>query len=262
MNHLERLEFLIQYLLNENPKYSDVKIPVEEIDKKRLYRSLVNIRPPECITNQYLQEEALYLKEEMSRKTITDINELFPIKESIYLWQGDISTLRVDAIVNAANSQLLGCFIPEHHCIDNVIHSAAGVALRLECKEIMNKQNHPEKTGLAKITKAYALPSKYVIHTVGPIITKTVTEKDRNLLASSYRNSLTLADKYGLESIAFCCISTGLFRFPKEEAAKIAITTVYNYLQKTNSSIKVLFNVFTEEDYEIYKRLLSSDSES
>ena len=238
-----------------------MKIPVEETNKKRLYRSLVNIRPPECITNQYLQEEALYLKEEMSRKTITDINELFPIQESIYLWRGDIATLRVDAIVNAANSQLLGCFIPEHHCIDNVIHSAAGVALRLECKEIMAKQNHPEKTGLAKITKAYALPSKYVIHTVGPIITKAVTEKDRSLLASSYRNSLILADKYGLESIAFCCISTGLFRFPKEEAAKIAIAAVYNYLQKTNSSIKVLFNVFTEKDYEIYKRLLSSDSE-
>ena len=201
-----------------------------------------------------MQDE--YLQEEITKKGIVDINNLNPIQKGIYLWQGDITTLRCDAIVNAANSAMTGCYVPNHRCIDNAIHSFAGVELRLECDEIMNRQGHGEPTGQAKITNAYNLPCKYIIHTVGPIISYKLTSEDCELLASCYRSCLNLAAKNNLESIAFCCISTGEFHFPNDKAAQIAIKTVEEFMKKDTSVKKVIFNVFKDMDKEIYRELL------
>ena len=201
-----------------------------------------------------MQDE--YLKEEINKKGIVDINNVNPIQKGIYLWQGDITTLRCDAIVNAANSAMTGCYVPNHRCIDNAIHSFAGVELRLECDEIMNRQGHGEPTGQAKITNAYNLPCKYIIHTVGPIISYKLTSEDCELLANCYRSCLNLAAKNNLESIAFCCISTGEFHFPNDKAAQIAIKTVEEFMKKDTSVKKVIFNVFKDMDKEIYRELL------
>jgi O-acetyl-ADP-ribose deacetylase (regulator of RNase III) len=192
----------------------------------------------------------------LREKGITDVNDLTPIRDNLYRWRGDITTLKADAIVNAANSAMLGCFVPCHACIDNAIHTFAGVQLRNECAEIMARQQHPEPTGQAKITKAYNLPSQYVLHTVGPIITGALTRGDCDLLASCYRSCLELAQEHKLRSVAFCCISTGEFRFPNESAAEVAVQTVSDFLNKSGSGMKVVFNVFKEIDFKIYKRLL------
>ncbi|MGN0457788.1 MAG: protein-ADP-ribose hydrolase [Eubacterium sp.] len=259
MEQNEKLIWLIKYLLNENPMYSKVEIPNSTDEQFKLYRSLVNVRMPEPISEEYLSVEDEFLQEEISKKCITHINELIPISDDVYLWQGDITTIDADAIVNAANSQLLGCFCPCHACIDNCIHTFAGVKLRLKCNEIMQKQGYKESTGKAKITPAYNLPSKYVIHTVGPIINGKVTQKDKDLLASCYTECLKIADEYNLKSIAFCCISTGEFHFPNDKAAEIAVSTVKEYKQKYNSKIKVIFNVFKDDDCKIYRELLGAD---
>ena len=178
-----------------------------------------------------------------------------PSDERLVLWQGDITRLDADAIVNAANAQLLGCFRPGHNCIDNVIHSAAGLQLREECAAIMRAQGHEEPTGQAKLTGGYNLPARHVLHTVGPIIDGPLTDRDRELLASCYRSCLALAEEKGLKSVAFCCISTGVFRFPKGEAARIAVATVKETLQ--NSRIeKVVFCVHGDENLRIYQSLL------
>ena len=205
---------------------------------------------------RFLKVQDEYLKEEINKKGIVDINNLNPIQKGIYLWQGDITTLRCDAIVNAANSAMTGCYVPNHRCIDNAIHSFAGVELRLECDEIMNRQGHGEPTGQAKITNAYNLPCKYIIHTVGPIISYKLTSEDCELLANCYRSCLNLAAKNNLESIAFCCISTGEFHFPNDKAAQIAIKTVEEFMKKDTSVKKVIFNVFKDMDKEIYRELL------
>ena len=256
MTQEERLDYLIHYLLNENEQYQGFNILSNETDKKRLLRSLMNDRPPKKIPQNFLNIQDLYLQEELKKQKIISIEELVSVQKGLYLWQGDITKLKADAIVNAGNSALLGCFIPCHGCIDNAIHSYAGVQLRLECQHIMEKQGMPEPTGKAKITKGYNLPAKYVLHTVGPIIRGKLTEKDCELLASCYRSCLELADAYRLKSIAFCCISTGEFHFPNDMAGYIAVNTVKDYLKQTNSKIEVIFNVFKEEDYQIYKRLL------
>ena len=256
MTQDERLNWLIKYLLNENPRYRNVEIPMDNAEKFKLYRSLVNVRMPDPISDEYLSVENEYLSEEISRKGVTRLDDLTPVDDGIYLWQGDITTLDTDAIVNAANNQLLGCFCPCHGCIDNCIHTFSGIQLRLKCNELMQKQGHKEPTGKAKITPAYNLPSKYVIHTVGPIISGTLLKNDRDLLASCYNECLMLADEYDLKSIAFCCISTGEFHFPNDKAAEIAIETVREYKAKTGSRIKVIFNVFKDKDYEIYRELL------
>ncbi len=223
------------------------------------YQALVNIRQPFELPQEILQLQDEFLQEISKEKGIVK-SENFQYSNNIALWQGDITRLKIDAIVNAANSALLGCFYPLHACIDNIIQTYAGVQLRLACHEIMEKQaldgiSH-EPTGLAKITPAFNLPSKYVLHTVGPIITQKVSENDKELLASCYNSCLKLADENKLESIAFCCISTGEFCFPQELAAEIALTTVENYLKTNNSSIKVVFNVFKDDDRKIYERLL------
>lgn len=198
-----------------------------------------------------------YLQEKLTHKRVLGLSDLQEVEPQIYLWQGDITSLEVDAIVNAANSQLLGCFVPHHRCIDNAIHSQAGLQLRLACYQLMKVQEHLEAAGQAKITPAYNLPANYVIHTVGPIIQTEVGPQDEELLASSYRKSLELAVEKGLISVAFCCISTGEFRFPQKLAAEIAVRTVRNFI-KEHSEINVIFNVFKDEDREIYQELLGS----
>lgn len=250
----KQLLWLIKYLLAENAEYKNIKIPDNENEQFNLYRSLVNIRMPYSISDEYLAIEDEYLQNETREKGITHINDLIPCDDGIYLWQGDITTIDSDAIVNAANSRLLGCFCPCHSCIDNCIHTFAGVQLRLKCNEIM--QGFEEPTGKAKITPAYNLPSKFIIHTVGPIVRGSLTKKDEKLLASSYYECLKTADENHLKSIAFCCISTGEFHFPNDRAAKIAVNTINDYKQKTGSRIKVIFNVFKDKDYEIYRKLL------
>lgn len=247
-------EKLINYLLNENPEYRKIRIPSSENEQFRLYRSLVNVRPADEISAEYLAAEDEYLRRKTAEKGITDIADLSPVEGDIYLWRGDITTLKCGAIVNAANSGMTGCYQPCHNCIDNCIHTFAGVRLRLECAGIMEKQGFPEPTGQAKITPAYNLPCDYVIHTVGPIVQGNLTAEHCRLLESCYRSCLEIAVQNEIDSIAFCCISTGVFGFPKKEAAEIAVKTVRGFLK--NNSIKVIFNVFGDDDYAIYKRLL------
>lgn len=256
MTQTERLAFLINYLLNENSKLQSIDIPTQDIERKRLLRSLMNIRPPKTVSKEFLKVQDAYLQEECTRKGVISLTGLSPEQPGIYLWQGDITRLSVDAIVNAANSAMLGCFVPCHGCIDNAIHSAAGVELRLECSRIIEKQKTKEPTGKAKITKAYNLPCRYVIHTVGPIIYGEVTGKECDLLSECYRSCLELAAAYQLKTIAFCCISTGEFHFPNEKAAEIAIQTVQDYQRKSQNSLEVVFNIFKDSDYQIYKQLL------
>lgn len=259
MTQNERLIWLIKYLLSENPRYGAIEIPTDKKEQFNLYRSLVNVRMPEPISEEYKGIEDEFLSEEISKKGITHLNRLAPIDDNIYLWQGDITTIDADAIVNAANNRLLGCFCPCHSCIDNCIHTFSGIRLRLKCNEIMKAQGRKEPTGKAKITPAYNLPSRYIIHTVGPIISGILTNNDERLLASCYTECLKTADENHINSIALCCISTGEFHFPNDRAAQIATNTVKEYRNKTKSKIKVLFNVFKDKDYEIYRELLCSD---
>lgn len=259
MTQTERRKYLISALLKEQPQYSKIEIPSIEQEQKTLLRSLFNIRMPIPVTDEFLTVQDAYLQEETRQKGITALSDLEPVQKGLYLWRGDITALQCDGIVNAANSQMLGCFCPNHGCIDNAIHIFAGVQLRLACAKLMNRQGHEEETGRAKITPAYNLPSRYVLHTVGPIIHGRLTKKDKELLASCYRSCLELAEQNGLKSIAFCCISTGEFHFPNEKAAQIAIETVKEYKEQMHSEIEVIFNVFKELDYNIYRELLRAD---
>lgn len=259
MNQTERRIFLIKELLSEHPRYADMQIPANIDEQKRLLRSLFNIRMPEPVSEEFLQVQDEYLREEIARKGITLLEEISPEGDDLYLWQGDITTLQCDAVVNAANSQLLGCFCPNHGCIDNAIHTFSGVQLRAACADIMKRQRHEEETGQAKITPAFNLPCNFVLHTVGPIVQGRLTENDKELLASCYRSCLTLAEQNSIKSIAFCCISTGEFHFPNDKAAEIAIQTVKEYKRQTKSEIEVIFNVFKDFDYEIYKKLLRTN---
>ena len=247
-------EKLINYLLNENPEYRKIGIPSSEDEQFRLYRSLVNVRSACEISAEYLAAEDEYLRQKTAEKGITDIADLSPVEDDIYLWRGDITTLKCGAIVNAANSGMTGCYQPCHNCIDNCIHTFAGTRLRLECAGIMKKQGYPEPTGQAKITLAYNLPCDYVIHTVGPIVQGKLTAEHCRLLKSCYQSCLELAVQNGIDSIAFCCISTGVFGFPKQEAAEIAVRTVRNFMK--SHRIKVIINVFGNEDYGIYRKIL------
>lgn len=250
----EKLLFLIKYLLSENPQYQNIEIPTDKTEQFRLFRSLVNIRLPKPISEDFLRAQDGYLQEETARKGITDITNLQSISRNIFLWKGDITTLKCGAIVNAANSQMLGCFQPCHSCIDNAIHTFAGIQLCLKCAEIMQNQGSEEPIGQAKITPAYNLPCDHVIHIVGPIVQGKLTKKHCELLESCYRSCLEIAVQNKIESIAFCCISTGVFGFPQKEAAEIAVRTVQNFQE--SQEIKVIFNVFKESDDKIYRQLL------
>ena len=258
MTQDERREYLIQYLLKEKIPFGRQNIPTDKQGQENLLRSLMNVRPPRPISNDFLKIQDEYLTERNIERGITDIDTLAPVKSDsrLYIWQGDITTLKCDAIVNACNSQMLGCFSPMHACIDNFIHTYAGMELRLKMHEIMAKQGHEEETGKAKITSGYNLPTKYILHTVGPIIQWKVTKEDEDLLASCYTECLKLAADTGVESIAFCCLSTGVFRFPQQRAAEIATNTVKQYLNKDSRIKKVIFNVFKDEDLKIYSGLL------
>ena len=233
-------------------------------DKRRLLHARLNTLPPESLGLRVMNWLDQLLQLELREKTITEVDSLLMDSNQsvggteIALWQGDITTLKTDAIVNAANDQLLGCFTPLHNCIDNVIHSAAGAQLRDDCNIIMNKQGFPEPTGIAKITRAYNLPAKFVLHTVGPIVGGKVTERNRNDLASAYISCLELCREIDpIRSVAFCCISTGVFGYPADEAAKTALDTVSGWLKNNQGSLDlVVFNVFTDMDRSIYDSLL------
>lgn len=262
MNQSEKRLFLIRTLLDERQERGELSIPTDADEQRQLLRGLMNIRAPQRIGTDFLKIQDEYLQEENAARGITDISDMTPVQPGLYLWQGDITTLRCDAIVNAANSGMTGCYIPNHRCIDNAIHTFAGVELRLACGELMKSQGYPEPTGRAKITPAFNLPCRYVLHTVGPIIDGEVTEDDKRLLASCYRSCLDLAAENGLERVAFCCISTGEFRFPNDLAAEIAVKTVKEFLKKQSSVKKVIFNVFKDLDRELYARLLGADKKA
>lgn len=256
MNQLERRDYLIHSLLKEKKEYREITIPRDSGEQKTLLRSLVNVRMAAPVGERFLVIQDEYLKEETRNKGITGIKDLKSVEEGLYLWQGDITSLAVDGIVNAANSGMTGCYQPCHNCIDNCIHTYAGIQLRNYCQELMDKQGYEEPTGQAKITPGFNLPCKYVLHTVGPIVQGSLTKEHERLLASCYESCLKLADENGLKSIAFCCISTGVFMFPNERAARIAVKTVRDYRKNNNSGIEVIFNVWKDIDYEIYRELL------
>lgn len=257
MNQEERLDFLIDYLLEENPK-PDFPHKRETIAEKiSLFRGLCNIRQPEPVSEQFIEVQDAFLSRWNQERHITSLHNIEASDSQLYLWQGDITALAVDGIVNAANSRLLGCTQANHDCIDNIIHTRAGVQLRLDCDALMKAQGRKEPAGKAKISKAYNLPSNYVIHTVGPNIDERgVSPLKERLLASSYHSCLKLADENQLKTIAFCCISTGEFHFPNERAAEIAIQTVQDYLRNTGSALRVIFNVYKDKDLQIYQSLL------
>lgn len=258
MTHGEKRLYLIKELLSELPQCTGMSIPDDVEEQKRLLRSLMNIRPPRPVGAEFLSVQDEYLKEEAAKKTITD-GDMLPVtprNDRIVLWRGDITALKADAIVNAANSALRGCFIPCHSCVDNIIHSVGGVQLRLECDRLMNEQGHDEPTGRVKVTPAFNLPSRYVFHTVGPIVSGGLTKKHCELLEDCYKACLKASSDLKLKSIAFCCISTGEFHFPHEKAAEIAVRTVTEYLQTDTWPERVIFDVFKQEDYDIYKGLL------
>lgn len=256
MTQTERRIYLIRELLAENPQYHDMPLPETAAEQKRLLRGLFNVRMPKPAGQEFLNIQDAYLQEETRRKGITDLADLTHVRAGIYLWQGDITTLRCGAVVNAANAQMLGCFCPNHGCIDNAIHTYAGLQLRAACAEMVARQGHEEEPGGAKITPAFNLPCDYVLHTVGPIVRGRPTKRDGELLASCYRSCLALAEENHIKSVAFCCISTGEFHFPNDRAAEIAVQAVDEYRTQTHSEIEVIFNVFKDADYKIYSRLL------
>lgn len=263
MNRIEQISYLNSILLEEMPEYRPqaAAFPRETTAQRRLLRSLMNVRPPRPLKQEFLAVQDELLSSEREEKGVVRAEDLPACARDTRLavWQGDITRLAADAIVDADNCALLGCFCPCHGCIDNAIHSAAGLQLRDECNEIMQQQGHMEPTGRAKLTSAYNLPAKYVLHTVGPTIQGRVTRRDREALAACYHSCLELATDHGLESVAFCCISTGEFHFPNREAAEIAVHTVMEFLRRDTSIRKVIFNVFKDLDAEIYRSLLGEN---
>ena len=262
MTHDEQRIYLIRQLLAQDGRFLGVEIPEDEDGQKNLLRSLMNVRLPKPADKSFLMVQDEYLRAERDRAGIVDVRSLPSISmdQRIVLWQGDITALKVDAIVNAANSALLGCFYPLHSCVDNMIHSRSGIQLRLFCDSIMKRQGHEEPMGQAKITPAFNLPCNYILHTVGPIIEGTVSRRDCELLASCYRSCLTLAVENNCMSIAFCCISTGEFHFPNQRAASIAVETVTKFLKTDRTIQKVVFDVFQDKDAAIYQEILKNKS--
>lgn len=256
MDQNERRAYLIRELMNEEPRYKRMTMPGDSRGQEDLLRSLMNVREPRPVSEEFLAVQDEYLRETIARRGVTRPEELTPVEGELYLWQGDITALACDAIVNAANSSLLGCFRPLHNCIDNCIHTYAGIQLRLKCAELMAAQGHEEPTGQAKLTPGYNLPCRYVLHTVGPIVDGPLTQRHCRQLASCYRACLDAAAESGCGSIAFCCVSTGVFGFPKRQAAEIAVQTVRDWKREKHSPIKVVFNVFGNESLAIYRDVL------
>ena len=225
--------------------------------KRDLIWGYLNQRLPNPVSEHFLEIQDRLFGSETEENGVVDVNQL-KYTDNIALWQGDITRLNADAVVNAANNSLLGCFIPHHKCIDNVIHSRAGVQVRLDCSKIMGAQGEAEPAGCAKITLAYNLPSKYIIHTVGPMVGLRVTEDDRRVLRNCYLSCLNLAKEMKLHTVAFCCISTGIFSFPNDEAAAVAVGAVKNWLLETGYDMRIIFDVFLDKDFEIYKDVLKN----
>lgn len=256
MTQEERRIYLIKELISEHPRYADIQIPTDADEQKRLLRSLMNVRLAAPVDKEFLQIQDEYLQQANEEKGIVHIEDMSEAEPDLYIWKGDITRLGVGAIVNAANSGMTGCYQPCHNCIDNCIHTFAGIELRNFCEDMMQEQGYEEPTGQAKLTPAYNLPCDYVIHTVGPIVRGKLTHRDEDLLKSCYEACLKLADQNGIKSIAFCCISTGVFCFPNQRAAEIAVQTVRDYKRQNDSDVKVIFNVFKDEDERIYNKLL------
>ncbi len=260
MERITAIRILNGMLLEDMPQYTAyaASFPRDAVSQRRLLRALMNLRPPLPLRQDFLELQDAFLSAEREEKGVVDIWTLpsAAADPRLILWQGDITRLQADAVVNAANSALLGCFHPCHGCIDNAIHSAAGLQLREECHRIMEVQEHEEAVGQAKLTGGYNLPARYVLHTVGPLTNGKPTERQRKELASCYASCLQLAAERQLETVAFCCISTGEFRFPNREAAKTAVDTVTGFLQTASSLKRVIFNVYKDIDYGIYRELL------
>ncbi len=257
MTQAEKLQKMVDYLEKEHrSQQRKLHESFYLLEPFMQYRALVNIRAAKAIDDDFLALQDDYLSELSKERGIVEISEMMSCKNNIFLWQGDITRLAVSAIVNAANSAMVGCFSPLHDCIDNIIHTYSGVQLRLACSEIMTEQGHEEATGTVKVTSAYNLPSDFVFHTVGPIVDGKLTEKHCKLLKAAYNSCLEKAHEMELQSIAFCCISTGVFRFPQERAAEIAVQTVREFLAKNKTDLRVVFNVFKDDDYRFYAKLL------
>lgn len=235
-----------------------VSAPAEVPDKQKVLRALMNIHSGEGLSPEFFALQDAELTKQNEKKGRVELSEIppSPLSPHLRVWRGDITRLAVDAIVNAANSQLLGCFQPLHNCIDNIIHSCAGLQLRAECRRLMEAQGHEEPAGSAKITRAYNLPASWVLHTVGPIVEGArPTALQCRQLAGCYTSCLKLAMRRGLRSVAFCCISTGVFHFPQDLAAQIAVETVRGFLCGRHFAT-VIFDVFTDTDETLYRALL------
>lgn len=272
MDQKQRLDYLVESFKAESPEYKRVKIPEDTEGKQRLLRSLMNVRMPKPASAAVLAVQDSYLKGRALEKGIVNISEMPTVRESlgstrpfadnISIWQGDITRIAADAIVNAANSQMLGCFIPMHTCIDNCIHTYAGVQLREDCARRMNSlrlqfgEGYEQPTAVPMLTDAYNLPAKKVIHIVGPVVQYGLTPQLEQDLADCYRNILNMCKDNGLRSVAFCCISTGVFRFPNKRAAAIAVQTVTEWMTGDPGSMdRAVFNVFKDEDKRYYEEL-------
>ena len=264
MTQEQRLDFLLEEFKADSDEYKNLKTPKDTEEKRRVLRSLMNIRMPKNMAEDVVTVQDEYLKERATDKGVVELSDIPVIRDGLSVWQGDITRLAVDTIVNAANSQMLGCFIPMHTCIDNCIHTFAGIQLREECNRQMNELrakygwNYEQPTAVPMLTDAYNLPAKKVIHIVGPIVEYKLTPALEKDLADCYRNTLDMCMENGLKSVAFCCISTGVFRFPNGRAAEIAVQTVREWLTEHDGQMeRVIFNVFKDEDKEIYEGLLS-----
>ena len=265
MNQSERRIYLIRELLREEPRYRRIAVPGDGQGQRELLRSLMNIRLPRPMAQETLLLQDEYLQARAAEKGIVSLDEIPPAEGVISVWQGDITRLAADAIVNAANSQMLGCFQPCHSCIDNCIHTFAGVQLRTECGRRMDElrrrygRSYEQPTAEPMLTDAYNLPARKIVHIVGPIVYDRVTPELERELAACYSNTLDLCLENGLRSVAFCCISTGVFRFPKQKAAEIAVQTVRRWLAGHEGAMeRVIFNVFNDKDRERYEQILHS----
>ena len=272
MDQNERLDYLVERFKEDSVRYRDLETPPDAYGKKRILRSLMNIRMPRMMPADVLEIQDEYLRERNRANGIVGLSDIptagslgskSPFADVLSIWQGDITRLAVDAIVNAANSQMLGCFIPMHTCIDNCIHTYAGIQLRAECDRQMTAlrerygRDYEQPTAVPMLTDGYNLPAKKVVHIVGPIVQGALTEDLEEGLADCYRNTLELCLENGLRSVAFCCISTGVFHFPNKRAAEIAVRTVTEWLSARPGSMeRVIFNVFKDEDREYYEKEL------
>ena len=259
----ERLDYLVEEFKADSDEYKDLKTPNSTEDKRRILRSLMNIRMPKELSSEVMKVQDEYLLERAAEKGVVNLSDIPVIRDGLSIWQGDITRLSVDAIVNAANSQMLGCFVPMHTCIDNCIHTFAGVQLRAECNRKMNElrirygRDYEQPTAVPMLTDAYNLPTKKVIHIVGPIVQYKLTPELEKDLENCYRNTLDMCAENDLKSVAFCCISTGVFHFPNKKAAEIAVKTVSEWLRDNPGKVeRVIFNVFKDEDKAIYEKLI------